>query len=140
MIFDKVIKHELGYYEIKDKPAIEELNDYYSKKYYQDAKGAYQTEYNEEEILFFKNKIEQKYNVIINEFNKANHNPAKLSLLDVGCGEGWALGFFKNKNWDVLGLDYSSFGCSKCNPDCSGNVLIGDIYESLNALKKKSQK
>ena len=61
-------------------------------------------------------------------------------MLDVGCGEGWALDFFKNKNWNVLGLDYSSFGCSKFNPDCLENLIVGDIYDSLNNLKKQSQK
>jgi SAM-dependent methyltransferase len=140
MIFDKVVKHELGYYEVKDKPSIEELKEFYSKQYYQDSKGAYQAEYSDEEILFFKNKTEQKYNIILDEFDKSNKKIQNLSLLDVGCGEGWALDFFKNKKWDVLGLDYSNFGCSKCNPNCIDSLIVGDIYESLSKLKKQARK
>lgn len=139
-MLDKVVKHELGYFEYKEKPTLSELNEYYSKKYYQESQGAYQSEYDSEEILFFNNKIEQKYSTIIKEFEKVNYSPLKLSLLDVGCGEGWALNFFKKQNWDVLGLDYSSFGCLKCNPDCVNNLKVGDIYESLKDLQKNNYK
>lgn len=140
MTFDKVVKHKLGYYELKDKPSIQELNEYYSRQYYQDAKGAYQAEYSSDEILFFKNKIEQKYNIIRSELNKPVDKEQHLSLLDVGCGEGWALDFFKNKKWNVTGLDYSSYGCAKCNPNCVENIIIGDVYKNLNILKNQSKK
>ncbi len=138
-MFEKLILNPLGYYEVKDKPSITELNEYYSKKYYQDAKGAYQAEYDDEEILFFKNKIAQKYSIIIKEFKSRNYIKSNYSILDVGCGEGWALSFFKGKNWDITGLDYSNYGCAKFNSDCIDNLIVGDIYESLESIKNKKR-
>lgn len=140
-MIDKVKIHKLGYYEVINKPTTKELNEYYSNKYYQDTKGSYQIEYSDEELLFINNQIEHKYNIICELRNRCrSNNPAKLKFLDVGCGEGWALRFFKNMQWDILGLDYSNFGCSKFNPDCIDSIVIGDIYDSINDLKNKNVK
>ncbi len=61
---DRVALNRFGYYELKDKPSAQELNDYYSQKYYQESKGHYSKAYSEDEIRFFQNKVEQKHLVI----------------------------------------------------------------------------
>ena len=50
-MFEKLILNPLGYYEVKDKPSITELNEYYSKKYYQDAKDLILREYHQRILL-----------------------------------------------------------------------------------------
>ena len=139
-MLDKLIKHPLGYFEVLEKPSQEELDQYYSQKYYQQSKGAYQANYTPEEITFFNNKIDQKYSILLELFRRSNYLPDQPSLLDVGCGEGWALQFFKEKSWSVTGIDYSSYGCETFNPDCLDNLIVGNIYEQMNALKKRAEK
>jgi len=128
----QVVRNKYGYYELAQKPTKEELKKYYSEKYYQEAKGGYQQEYSTDEIAYFKNKTEQKYQVIKKILSSSDH--ARTSLLDVGSGEGWVLHFFKEKGWQVAGVDFSEFACRKFNPDCAGDVQVGDLYENLQVL------
>jgi 2-polyprenyl-3-methyl-5-hydroxy-6-metoxy-1,4-benzoquinol methylase len=132
----QLIKNKYGFYWVKERPNKEELEKYYSEKYYQEAKGSYEIEYDAAEQQYFVNKIIQKAFVI--EKNLDKDKPKYF--LDIGCGEGWALSYFKEKKWQVLGLDYSSFGCQKFNPDCSENVIAGNVYENLDRLIEKGQK
>ncbi len=131
-MYSEVKSNSFGFYELIDKPSEKELDDYCSKHYYQDTMGAYSAQYSSTEVTYLYNKIAQKYGVL-QEFMDINANQ-QPSLLDVGCGEGWALKFFKNQGWTVTGLDYSSYGCKKQNPDCLGYLLEGDIYCTLEEL------
>lgn len=133
---NKVKKNRFGYYEVIDKPIEEELSEYYSQKYYQTEKGSYQKEYSQDEQLFFNNKLEQKY-AIIKDLIKSEGD---YSLLDVGCGEGWALSFFKSKDWEVTGIDYSDYGCNHFHPKLINNLIIGDIYDELKNLENRNTK
>ncbi|KKU13886.1 MAG: Methyltransferase type 12, partial [Candidatus Magasanikbacteria bacterium GW2011_GWC2_45_8] len=96
-------------------------------------KGGYQQEYSADEVVYFKNKTEQKYQVIEKIFSLSDGR-ARTSLLDIGSGEGWVLHFFKEKGWQVAGVDFSEFGCKKFNPDCVDDVRTGDLYENLQVL------
>src|SRR5258708_314793 len=97
-------KNGYGFYSVKNPPSPKELKEYYEGKYYQEAKGSYEINYDDEEINYFKNKIEEKAFVVEMHLNKY----AERSLLVIGCDEGWALNSFKEKSWNILGLDYSS--------------------------------
>ncbi|HBV96587.1 MAG: hypothetical protein JL50_16600 [Peptococcaceae bacterium BICA1-7] len=123
--------NKYGFYELKNKPTPEELKKYYSEKYYQEAEGSYQINYAEDEIIYIKNKIEQRY-AIINELLPGEI--VKRRFLDIGCGEGWALKYFSERCWDVTGLDYSEYGCRAQNPDMLQYMIIGDINECLDKL------
>ncbi len=126
----RVKRNRFGFYEIINKPTMEELKNYYAEKYYQEAHGSYEKFYSEDEILYFKNKLSQKH-IIINEL--LGTKPPK-TFLDIGAGEGWALDFFKKRGWYCTGLDYSEFGCKKYNDSCLADMLVGDIYDNLNRL------
>jgi len=130
--------NQYGFHELIDKPSPEELSEYYKKKYYQDGNIAtYRHEYSEEEILYFNNKIEQKYNFLV---EKSILEPdSNYSILDVGCGEGFTLNFFKKKGWEVTGMDFSSYGCKSFHPDCLDNVIEGDIYQNIEKLTKEDK-
>lgn len=133
---NNVVKNKYGFYWVKDRPQKEELEKYYSEKYYQEAKGSYEVEYDLAEQNYFINKIAQKYYVLGQHLG----DPKSNKFLDVGCGEGWALQYFKEKGWGVLGLDFSSFGCEKFNPKCCECIITGNVYENLDKLIKVGQK
>lgn len=123
-------KHPLGYWEIENKPTSEELQKYYAEKYYQEGKGSYELEYSNDELLYFNAKIEQRWTVLQRHLSPVTGKPR---LLDVGCGEGYALAFFRKQGWSVNGLDFSSAGVASKNPDCLDALVTGDIFALLNA-------
>lgn len=132
----EVRKNKYGYYSVVNTPSEKELEEYYANKYYQNANGCYEVEYDDDEILYFKNKIAERVFVIEQHLSISNSR----NFLDIGCGEGWALAYFKKKGWKVTGLDYSIFGCEKFNPDCKSNLIAGNIYENLAKLVVENSK
>lgn len=125
-------KNELGFWEVIDKPSPEELQDYYSKKYFQETKGSYEKSYTPEELDYFRFRWELKKNII-----ERIRGKKKGSMLDVGCGEGHNLAFFKEIGWTVRGLDYSSFGVENHHPECRDFLITGDLNELLEAEQKQ---
>lgn len=122
----KIIQHPLGYWEISEKPTLHELQEYYANKYYQEPRGSYELEYSPEELLFFRAKLEQRWAVIQRYCSKKTGQ-----LLDVGCGEGYTLAFFRELGWSVTGLDFSAAGIRTKNPGCLDALVTGDIYQLL---------
>ncbi|CAM8664023.1 SmtA SAM-dependent methyltransferases [Oxalobacteraceae bacterium] len=122
----QLIKHSLGFWTVAEKPSSDELQRYYAEKYYQQGLGSYDTKYRDEEIAYFKAKIEQRYHVLNRQFKEQGR------LLDVGCGEGFALAFFRDRGWDVRGLDFSSAGVMAQNPQCKEVLRTGDLFSLLN--------
>jgi SAM-dependent methyltransferase len=53
------------------------------------------------------------------------------SLLDVGCGEGYTLSFFRKLGWKVKGLDYSRSGIESKNPECCEALITGDVFRLI---------
>ncbi|MFY0651238.1 MAG: class I SAM-dependent methyltransferase [Cyclobacteriaceae bacterium] len=128
----------MGYYELTQKPNEKELRDYYANKYYQNEEGAYSKEYTTEELKYFSNKIEQKYEIIKAYFSSKKTNTK--SLLDIGCGEGFGMNFFWDKGWNVQGLDFSKYGCEHMNPEMSKYLTTGNIYENMEKLIQSNEK
>jgi SAM-dependent methyltransferase len=132
----QVIKNKYGFYELKNKPSSEKLKSYYSEKYYQENKSTYDAEYSNEEVKYFFNKIEQKYYLIKDKFTEIK----RPEIIDIGCGEGFALKFFKDCGWEVTGLDFSTYGCGHHNPDVIDRIKTGDIFENIEFLKASDKK
>jgi 2-polyprenyl-3-methyl-5-hydroxy-6-metoxy-1,4-benzoquinol methylase len=122
-------KHPLGYWEIENKPTSDELQKYYAEKYYQEGQGGYELEYSQEELSYFSAKLKQRFEVLQRHLQLVE---SKLRMLDVGCGEGYALAFFRNKGWSVRGIDFSSAGVASKNPQCLDALVTGDIFAMLN--------
>lgn len=132
-----VIKNKYQFYSASTIPTQEELKSHY-EKYYEDSLPAnYQHNYSMEELKYFNNKIEQRYQVL-NEAGVIS-SLKENSILDVGCGEGISLNFFKNKGWNVLGLDFTIEGCKLMNPSCVEFVIPGDISLSIDNLIEKNK-
>jgi len=123
----RLTKTRYGFWEISDKPTPQELQQYYSEKYYQEGKGG-ALEYSKDEILHIQGKLEEYWHILQ---RCLPHLSGTRSLLDVGCGEGHALSFFRSRGWSVKGLDFSIAGVQSKHPECLDHLLVGDIYESL---------
>lgn len=120
-------KHFLGYYEIKEKPSLDELSSYYAQKYYQDGTGSYEVTYKQSELDFINAKLSRIHYLV----NKHHAIQPGLSLLDVGCGEGFALAYFDANDFKVSGLDFSSAGIRQQNPDFEKCINTGDLFSLL---------
>jgi len=133
----RLVKNHLGFWEVASKPSLSELSAYYEKKYYQQGLGSYEIEYSDEELIFFKAKLDQRY-AVLKKYLKLGDAP--VSMLDVGCGEGYALSYFKSLGWKVKGMDFSSAGVTSKNPDCLAELSTGDIFQLLDAEIRSNYK
>lgn len=131
--------HLAGYWEVDNKPSVSELESYYAGKYYQEGRGSYEIKYSESEIEYFKAKLEQRWFTLQRLLAS---KPPKQSprILDVGCGEGYALAFFADKGWQVRGFDFSAAGVESKNPSCREFLLVGDVFSLLDAEIESGQK
>ncbi len=55
--------------------------------------------------IFFKIKYDQKKRIIESHVHFSD-NQKKISFLDIGCGEGYALKYFYENGYKVLGIDF----------------------------------
>jgi len=131
---NRLTKHPFGFYTVANKPMPGELREYYAKKYYQEANGSYEISYTNEEISYFRAKIAQRFNMV-----KRLH-PKGTTLLDVGCGEGFSLAYFREQGWAVRGLDFSAAGVESQNPKCIDALVVGDLFELLDEEIAKHNK
>jgi 2-polyprenyl-3-methyl-5-hydroxy-6-metoxy-1,4-benzoquinol methylase len=128
---ERLKQHPLGFWEIAKKPTSDELQKYYANKYYQEANGSYELEYTQDELNYFKAKLEQRM-AVLKKCLPASNGEIKR-MLDVGCGEGYALAFFREQGWIVKGIDFSSAGVDSKNPACRDVLETGDVFDLLNA-------
>lgn len=135
---NKLRKHDFGFWEVTQKPSSQELSDYYSKKYYQEALGSYEHTYSDNELFFFNAKLEQKYQILKKQVEI--HDTQQPTLLDVGCGEGFTLAYFRKQGWQVKGIDFSASGVEYQNPQCRDALQVGDIFQLLDKEIKADNK
>ena len=131
-----LIKNKYGFYEVETKPTEAELNTYYAQRYYQQSLASYQNSYSPAELLHIEGKLRLRLHVA--ESLRGPVEPGRF--LDMGCGEGWALAFFQARGYQVLGLDYSSFGIERFNAALRAQVRLGDLYDSLRELRANAQR
>lgn len=132
----KHTKTSYGYYETTPKPTEEELQIYYHDKYYQEGLGSYQIQYTEDEILYFKNRLDRHY-YIVKPFLKTVNDP---NFLDIGAGEGFTAKYFADKNLSPESIDYSSAGIKQQNPELLSTHEEGNIFNLLSqkiTMKRK---
>lgn len=125
---EKLKRNPLGFWEVIDKPTSQELADYYTNKYYQTERGNYRKSYPEKELEVIRMKISQR----LHKVDQLRGGDQRLGrVLDVGCGEGFALAEFQHRGWEVEGIDYSSEGLRAMNPDLLEYVEQGNVFELL---------
>lgn len=130
MIDFRVQRHPLGYLEAANKPDPDALRAYYAERYYQSEQGNYRASYSDLELRYIDNKVHQKAEMVR---ELCPSLPPGGRMLDVGCGEGFALAYFRKRGWQVGGLDYSAAGMSAMNPSCLDALQTGDLMSLLKA-------
>ena len=90
-------KNKFGFYEISNKPTVDELASCYQDKYYQEAR-----ELNWSTPLQILIILTQDLAALIIWLTRTFLRHA--SVLDVGCGEGFALAYFAENKFEVSGL------------------------------------
>ena len=127
-----LVKHALGYYEVTPKPSIDELNEYYSKKYFQQNNSVYEQTYSEEELRYFNVDAELAIKTI-QRFSKFS----KRQLLDLGSGEGFFANYFYKQGWKVNLVDFSDDGLQRHNPSLLPNFEQADLLTYLDSKKEE---
>jgi len=122
----RLIQTKYGYWTYEPKPSVEQLSDYYAKKYYQNGCGSYEVEYSKEELKYFRLKA----TLLFRQVNRIRQDKCS-SLLDVGCGEGWLLDKFYREKAAVKAIDFNAFALSKFHPHLKSYFEQGDIYGLL---------
>ncbi len=135
-MYSDVVLNKYGFYTLKELPTDEAREAFYKEQYYQNDSAAYTTQYTDAELNFFKAKLEQKL-LLVNQ-HRPSTDKGSLSFIDIGCGEGFAVSFFKRNGFSVLGLDYSEAGIKNHNADVLADVIIGDVYKTLEDLIGRS--
>ncbi len=132
---NEVIKTANGYFSIKNLPTKLELEQYYSRKYYQDEFSQNSSIYSKDELLHSKNIAK----VALHIYEKFTQNKEN-KLLDVGAGKGFFAKYFFEKNWNVRTLDFSEFAIKEYNPKLLNTLIQGDIYKNLDELILQKEK
>lgn len=125
-----LVKNQWGFYQYKNQPSESSLQEYYRDKYYQEGRGSYQVAYSSEEIKWLRFRAE----VIMKNCQELLPRDG-LTVLDVGCGEGWLMDAFHKAGHTVSGIDYSSAGIHKFHPHLESHLFQGDIYKHLDDLR-----
>jgi 2-polyprenyl-3-methyl-5-hydroxy-6-metoxy-1,4-benzoquinol methylase len=125
----RLTRHALGFWELASKPSLQELHDYYARTYYQESRASYEAAYSAAELRYFRAKLEQR-RAVIQRYRSVERG---TRMLDVGCGEGYALAYFREMGWSVRGLDFSAAGVASKNPHCQDSLITGDLFELLRA-------
>jgi 2-polyprenyl-3-methyl-5-hydroxy-6-metoxy-1,4-benzoquinol methylase len=125
----QLVRDPYGYYTAAQKPTREELEKYYRDVYYQAEEGSYLLDYSAEELSYIRGQVALRHRCLV---QRGWISAGAKSLLDVGCGEGHSLAYFKSQGWKIEGLDFSVDGCRRQNPDCLSYLTQGDVFENLD--------
>ncbi|TGL66373.1 class I SAM-dependent methyltransferase [Leptospira jelokensis] len=129
----KLTKH--GFYSVYPLPSSEEMEKYFSEKYFQapDTK-CYQISYTPLEIKHKKMKSE----LLFYSLTKSGYNNGKL--LELGPGEGFFLDVANKKGIDIVGVDFSDFGIIKFHPELSKFLIKNDVYVAMREFLSYGRK
>ena len=135
MTLHDICRHPIGFIEFLNKPTKEEQRIYYAERYFQTNQRNYRNAYTPMELSYIRNKLDQRAHVV-SSLNRGHIG----SMLDVGCGEGFAMAHFKRLGWTVTGLDYIQTGVAAMNPDCLPLLKTGDVDSLLQQIGLSGQK
>ena len=125
-----------GYYRIVPPPE-EDLDEYYSETYYKEDCATYKHEYSEEKIERFLGKVDRVIRILGKLFSWTAKD--RQNCLEIGSGEGWGLRVFRERGWDVTGVDFTSYPCSIHNPELEETIITGSIYNVLPELIRQGK-
>ncbi|AFS47879.1 methyltransferase family protein [alpha proteobacterium HIMB5] len=113
----KLKKNKFGFFQVSPTPSAEEITKFYADEFYT---GEYKN-FNDSSLevqISDQEFFEGRWNDIYNNFLEVDNNLQNgASILDIGCGWGLALLYFKKKGFDCYGFDPAKeavdYGCKK---------------------------
>ena len=102
--YSLVSDSQFGYKKIFPTPTPEEISDYYAKEFYSSHYGKLNDSSNEVQELD-KEYYDSRWQDILDNLSSIIGDVNGKSVLDVGCGWGQALLYFKNKGLTCYGFD-----------------------------------
>ena len=131
-LFEAVDKNQSGFYELKQEYR-REMQSFYEDTYYQTDKASYKKiGYSDEEIQYKKNLFREKEYIYLSICCGGREK----TLLDVGCGEGYAMQYFYENGWAVCGLDFSNYAIKAHNPAMENFLTKGDLMKNISTMKR----
>ena len=93
------------FYQIKPTPSEEEIQEYYSQEFYDSSENRFNDSDLEVQVLdkeYWDMTRSRTLKVIL---EKLDRPAAEITLLDIGCGWGQALGYFRDAGLECSGFD-----------------------------------
>lgn len=119
-----------GYSSITPSPTANDLSEFYSEQYYQSLQTAsYQETYDALELRY----KTLKCSALVRAIRQAGVSDGRF--LDIGAGEGFLMNEATKCGYEATGVDFSSFAISKFFPLLAGQLISGDLYETLGQLR-----
>lgn len=126
----ETVQTKAGYHRLKTVPKEDELRKYYAEYYYQEGRGSYDLKYTTAELQY--TRFRQQAIEIVLQMEGVELSP-DITMLDVGCGEGWTVAYFTDKGCKITGVDYSAFGFRKFHPELLDRFVEADVDEYVRS-------
>ena len=142
-IFEAVELNRYGYYQLRNMNSTEDREETFENTYFQDYSGyTYSKSYTQEELDYLTRKFEEKEYVIRECLQKTGvleRGGYSYSLLDIGCGEGFLMKYFRQKGVKVKGFDLGSYALRQHNPDMEDVFEQGNMDDVLPRLAERGE-
>ena len=129
----KLLKNDLGFFEVSNKPSEQYLEKYYANKYYQEPTGQYQNYYTDDEKRYFKNRAVMCMATLSMLGQKPNN------MLELGCGEGFFADYFSHEGVDITLNDLSKVGLENFNSHLIKYLTVKDASSYVDDLSKQKK-
>jgi SAM-dependent methyltransferase len=131
---ERLVRHDLGFLQVRHPPTAAELRDYYHNRYFQTDRGNYRRHYADDEVQWFRS---QTARTVAAALKVSPMQPRRA--LDVGCGEGFALQWLLDQGWDAQGVDYTATGLDRCHPHLAARFRTGDVSETARWMRENER-
>lgn len=116
---------ECGFKHLNPIPDQKYIDNFYKKEYFVNAKSDYY-----ENELRDKKYLKRCFEEKLNNINKYLDVRCEKSILDIGCGSGLFLKFFRDAGWKCVGIEPSLSGISDYAKKY-GITIYEDTFESV---------
>lgn len=134
-----LIQDPLGYLRVTPLPSEAELAAHYEKHYYLGGKvNSYDATYDALELEHKTIPPREALHIWNASSERVGRGPC--SMLDAGCGEGYAMQGFADAGWTVAGIDFTSDGIDAFNPQLKDRLICGDLYVEMKRLAAEGKR